>query len=38
MSKIEFHYLLGERQIPRQYSIEDYEKDISNLQKWEESK
>ncbi len=38
ISKIEFHYLLGERQIARQYSTEDYEKDISNLQKWNESK
>ena len=23
MSKVEFHYLLGEREIPRQYDIED---------------
>ena len=35
MTKVEFHYLLGERQIPRQYGIEDYEKDISNLKEWE---
>ena len=31
MSKIEFHFLLGERQIPRQYDEEDYEKDMENL-------
>ena len=34
MTKIEFHYLLGERQIPRQYDIEDYEKDLENLESW----
>jgi predicted HTH domain antitoxin len=34
MSKIEFHYLLGERQIPRQYDVEDYEKDLENLARW----
>lgn len=33
MSKIDFHYLLGERQIARQYDIEDYEKDLENLSK-----
>jgi predicted HTH domain antitoxin len=34
MSKLEFHYLLGERQISRQYDIEDYEKDLENLAQW----
>ncbi|MCA9980741.1 MAG: UPF0175 family protein [Anaerolineales bacterium] len=34
MSKVEFHYLLGEREIPRQYDMEDYEKDLENLTKW----
>ncbi len=34
MSKIEFHYLLGERQIPRQYDVEDCEKDMENLARW----
>jgi predicted HTH domain antitoxin len=34
MSKIEFHYLLGERQIPRQYDITEYKKDLENLAKW----
>lgn len=34
MSKVEFHYLLGEREIPRQYDTEDYEKDLENLFKW----
>lgn len=38
LSKIEFHYLLGERQIPRQYDINDYEKDIENLNKWNMAK
>lgn len=31
MTKIEFHHLLGERQIPRQYDLEDYEKDLEHL-------
>ncbi len=34
MNKIDFHYLLGERKIPRQYDIEDYEKDLENLAEW----
>jgi predicted HTH domain antitoxin len=34
MSKVEFHYLLGERHIPRQYTEEDYEKDMENLSQW----
>ena len=34
MSKIEFHHLLGERQIPRQYDVEDYEKDMEHLARW----
>ncbi len=34
MSKIDFHYLLGERKIPRQYDISDYEKDLENLLEW----
>jgi predicted HTH domain antitoxin len=38
MTKIEFHHLLGERQIPRQYDLEDYEKDLENLAKWQASK
>ncbi|MBK8429870.1 MAG: UPF0175 family protein [Chloroflexi bacterium] len=38
MSKIEFHYLLGERQIPRQYDLEEYEEDMENLKQWRMSK
>lgn len=38
MSKIEFHFLLGERKIPRQYDIKDYEKDIENIDKWVNTK
>ncbi len=34
MSKIDFHYLLGDCKIPRQYDIEDYEKDLENLAEW----
>ena len=34
MTKIEFHYLLGEREIPRQFDVEDYEKDLENLERW----
>jgi predicted HTH domain antitoxin len=37
MSKLEFHYLLGERQIPRQYDGADYEKDLENLARWKAS-
>jgi predicted HTH domain antitoxin len=37
MSKLEFHYLLGERQVPRQYDVEDYEKDLENLAQWKAS-
>ncbi len=33
MSKIEFHYLLGERKIPRQYDETEYEKDLETIQK-----
>ena len=33
MTKIEFHYLLGEREIPRQFDVEDYEKDLENLER-----
>ncbi len=36
MTKIEFHYLLGERQISRQYDVEDYEQDLENLAQWRE--
>ena len=37
MTKIEFHYLLGERQIPRQYDTEDYEKDVEQMAQWRAS-
>jgi predicted HTH domain antitoxin len=32
--KIEFHYLLGERHVLRQYDISDYETDLENLESW----
>lgn len=35
LTKIEFHYLLGDHAIPRQYDIADYEKDIRNLEMWD---
>ena len=38
LSKVEFHFLLGERQIPRQYDIDDYEEDLLNIQKWDHKK
>ncbi len=34
MEKLDFHMLLGERQIPRQYDVEDYEQDLVNLEAW----
>ena len=37
MEKLDFHMLLGERQIPRQYDVEDYEQDIENLVAWSNS-
>lgn len=36
MDKLDFHMLLGERQIPRQYDVEDYEQDLENLKAWRE--
>ncbi len=38
MTKIEFHFLLGERGIPRQYDVEDYEKDLENIAGWRASR
>ena len=35
MSKMEFHFLLGQRRIERQYDVDDYKKDMANLEKWE---
>jgi len=34
MTKIDFHHLLGERMIDRQYGVKDYEKDLSNISRW----
>jgi len=33
MSKMEFHFLLGQRRIERQYDLEDYKKDLANLER-----
>ncbi|HHC23912.1 MAG TPA: UPF0175 family protein [Desulfobacterales bacterium] len=38
MEKTDFHYLLGERGISRQYDVEDYEKDLENLTRWRAGK
>jgi len=35
MTKIDFHYLLGERRIPRHYGVEDYEQDLKVLAQWD---
>lgn len=35
MSKMEFHFLLDQRGIERQYDSDDFEKDLVNLEKWE---
>jgi predicted HTH domain antitoxin len=32
LSKLEFHALLGQRRIARQYEVEDYEKDLLNIE------
>ncbi|MBA3943645.1 MAG: UPF0175 family protein [Herpetosiphonaceae bacterium] len=34
MEKFDFHMLLGERGIPRQYNVEDYEQDVANIATW----
>jgi len=34
MNKVNFHFLLGERKIPRQYDVDDFEEDMGNLAKW----
>ena len=34
ITKMDFHNLLGERQIPRHYEMEDYETDLENLEQW----
>ena len=31
MSKLEFHFLLGEREIPRQYDLDEYEQDLKQI-------
>jgi len=33
MSKMEFHFLLGQRRIERQYNEKGYEKDLVNLER-----
>jgi len=38
MDKTDFHYLLGEREIPRQYDVEDYNEDLENLTRWRTSR
>lgn len=35
MRKTDFHFLLGEREIPRHYDLDDYQKDMETLKKWE---
>ena len=35
MNKIDFHFLLGQRQIPRHYYLDDYRKDLETVEKWE---
>ena len=34
MGKLEFQDLLGQRGIPQQYDVEDYEQDLENLAAW----
>lgn len=36
LSKIEFHFLLGERKIPRQYDLQDFVKDVAVVNDWED--
>lgn len=35
LSRIEFHFLLGEHRIPRHYDVEDYLDDMKTLQEWD---
>ncbi len=34
MEKLDFHMLLGERQIARHYDVDEYEQDLENLAAW----
>lgn len=31
MSKVEFHFLLGEKKIPRHYDVEDFNQDLETI-------
>ena len=35
MEKIDFHFLLGERKVPRHYDLGDYRTDLEPVEKWE---
>lgn len=35
LSRIEFHYLLGEHRIPRHYDVEEYLDDMKTLEQWD---
>ena len=37
LDNVEFHVLLGKRQIPRQYAADDYERDLENLVTWNDN-
>lgn len=36
LSKVDFHFLLGERKIPRQYDLQDFERDVAVVNDWED--
>ncbi len=35
MEKMDFHFLLGERKVPRHYDLDDYRTDLETVEKWE---
>ena len=38
MDKVDFHFLLGEKKVQRQYDLADYEEDKENWNLWKNTK
>jgi predicted HTH domain antitoxin len=38
MDKVDFHFLLGEKKVQRQYDLTDYEEDKENWNLWKNTK
>jgi predicted HTH domain antitoxin len=35
LARKSLNFLLGQRRIERQYDLEDFQKDVANIEKWE---